>query len=109
MVKSMTTSNRKKQPETSDREAAFVDRRFWTVPVKPGEPKVLGGKHLPAGVLVMHNRGPGAIHVDTGYSGVEAILAAGATDMMAIRGQVGLAVIDMKPALFELEFLLAPK
>ena len=90
-------------------ETEIPDRKFWTVRIEPGEPQVLGGKHLPAGVLVMHNRGPGAIHVNTNYTDVEAILAAGATDLMNVRGHIGLAIIDGKPAVLEFEYLLALK
>ena len=60
-------------------------------------------------MLAEGNRGPGAIHVNTGYTGVEAILAAGATDMITIRGHIGLAIIDGKPAVLEFELLLVLK
>ena len=67
----MYKSKKKTETQTPDCEGTFVDRKFWTVRIEPGEPQVLGGKHLPAGVMVMDNRGPGAIHVNTNYTGVE--------------------------------------
>jgi len=104
----MTKSSKKMQTQIPDREATLVDRKFWTVRIEPGEPKVLG-KHLPAGVLVMHNRGPGAIHVNTGYTSVDAILAPGGTDLMVVRDNIGLAILDQKPAVLEFEFMLVLK
>jgi hypothetical protein len=105
----MLKSKKKIEAEIPDRGGAIIDRRFWTVLLEPGEPKVLGGKRLPAGVLVMRNRGPGAVHVITGYTNVELILPPGATDLMIVRGHIGLAIIDGKPAVLEFEFLLALK
>jgi hypothetical protein len=92
--------------EAIDREATLANRKFWTVRVDPGKPKDLG-KHLPKGVVVMHNRGPGAVHVNTGYTNVEAILAPGDTDMIIVQDHLGFAIIDSKPAVLEFEFMLA--
>lgn len=88
----------------------IVNRKFWTVSLKPCEPKVLG-KHLPAGVMIMHNHGPGGIHVETGYTNVDAILAPGDTDVIVVRDHIGLAIIGdfTKPATLEFEFMLVPK
>lgn len=102
----MSKPTKKTETEIPDREGAIVDRRFWTVRIEPGEPQSLG-KYLPAGVLVMRNLGPGAIHVNTGYTKVEAILPPGATDLMIVRGHIGLAIIDGNPAVLEFEYLLA--
>jgi|ERR1700733_7384862 hypothetical protein len=105
----MSKTTKKKQTQIPDREtAALVDRKPWPIRIEPGEPKVLG-KHLPAGVLVMHNRGPGEIRVNTAYTNVEAILAPGDTDLIIVRDHFGFASIDGKPAVLEFEFLLVLK
>ena len=92
--------------EAIGREATVANRKFWTVRVDPEKPKDLG-KQLPKGVVVMHNRGPGAVRVKTGYTNVEAILAPGDTDMIIVRDHLGFVIIDSKPAVLEFEFMLA--
>ena len=66
--------------EAIDGEAILANRKFWTV--------------------------RGAVHVNTGYTNVEAILAPGDTDMIIVRDHLGFAIIDSKPAVLEFEFML---
>ena len=86
----------------------LVDRKSWPVHIVSGEPKVLG-THLPPGVVVLHNRGPGAIRVETGYTNISVILTAGETQITPILDRIGLASLDLKPATLEFEFMLVPK
>jgi hypothetical protein len=100
-------TTKKIELETSNPGSASTDRKFWMVLVDLGEPKVLG-KHLPPGFMVMHNHGPGGIHVKTGWPELDVILPAGDTQIARVRDQIGLAVFD-KAATLEFEYSVLQK
>lgn len=102
-----TKTTKKIETQISDLAFAPTDRKFWTVRVDLGEPKVLG-KHLPPGLMVMHNHGPGGIHVKTGWPDLDVILPAGDTQIARVRDQIGLAVFD-KAATLEFEYSVLQK
>lgn len=101
----MSKSTKKSSIERTTGERTLVERKFWSVRVEVGEPKVLG-KHLPLGVMHLQNAGPGGLHARTGYSDLDVVLAPGDAQITLVRDKVELAVLDFKPT--TLEFIYEP-
>jgi hypothetical protein len=102
----MSKSTRSKI-DNSNQEVKSTDRKFWRVRIEPSEPKILG-EHLPTGVLVTHNCGPGAVQVSTYYTDVFTDLGPDDTNLTVVRDFVKFSIIDSQPAIVEFEYLLAP-
>jgi hypothetical protein len=99
-----TNENKKAQIEIPDREAALIDRRFWTVRIEPGTVTDLA-KYITAGTMIMKNHGPDPVMVDTGYAADDVRLRPGQVQIMATRNQIRVATTGALPALVEFEFI----
>jgi hypothetical protein len=99
-----TNEKKKAQIEIPDREAALIDRRFWTVRIEPGTVTDLA-KYITAGTLIMKNLGPESVMVDTGYAADDLRLRPGQVQIMATRSHIRVATTGALPALVEFEFI----
>jgi hypothetical protein len=98
-----TKEKKKAQIEIPDREAALVDRKFWTVRVQPDTLTVLGS-NIVSGTMVLKNYGSGTIRINNGTR--ETIeLELGVPRIISVYHQVELFTTDEKSALVEFEFL----
>jgi len=76
----------------------------WSVTVAMGEPKRLGTQ-VPRGVMIMRNRGPSGVIVRIGYDERDEMLAAGDTKIIAVRGQISLAAVDLYPSTIDFTYM----
>jgi hypothetical protein len=83
----MSKVTKKIQPETPNREAALVDRRFWTASIEPGTFTDLA-TNITAGTVIMKNLGPESIMLDTGYGPDDVRLRPGQAQIMAIQNHI---------------------
>lgn len=84
---------------------ALIDRKSWTVVVRPGQPTILG-RNLYPGIMVMRNHGPGVLEVRGGHPQDDAILGPGDTRLIPIRNTIDLLVYDPKPVKLEFDLVL---
>ncbi len=77
--------------------------RKWTVRVEPERTKSLGD-YLSPGHVIMHNRGPGTVDVDTGFSAVGTILRPGDTRIIRVRDKIRLTATGTRPTTLEFEY-----
>ena len=104
----MTKVKKKIQREIPNREAALVDRRFWTVRIEPGTFTDLA-QYITAGTLIMKNLGPESVMIDTGYAADDKRLRPGQAQIMATRSHIRIGTTGALPALVEFDFMPALK
>jgi hypothetical protein len=109
MGRSTRKQKTKSSPATSaGREIPGTARRgnFLAMRLQPGE-HVTIGEMLPKGVMAVQSHGPGGIQIDLGYCQIN--LPPDHLRLVSTSDRISLASVDEKPAIIELEFMLAPK
>ncbi|MGB9043021.1 MAG: hypothetical protein WCC81_11195 [Pseudolabrys sp.] len=95
----------KKKLTVQEAKPEIPSGNFWTMRIEP-KARIVLGKDIWPGIMVMKNHGPGAIVVDTGYdfgdSHIE--LSPGLVRLIPIYKKVDVATID-DSALLEFEYV----
>jgi hypothetical protein len=104
----MSKVAKKAQAEFPNREAASVDRRFWTVSIEPDTFTDLA-THITAGTLIIKNLGPESVMIDTGYGAddMRLRLRPGQARIMAVQSHIRVGTTGASPALVEFDFMPA--
>ena len=101
-------TRKQKMAKSAGREIPVTSgpRNFFVMRLQPGE-RVTVGEELPKGVMAIQSHGPGGILIDLGFRQIN--VPPDHVRIVPTWDRIALASVDEKPAVVELEFMLAPK